>query len=159
MLAVSLSSRWGEKLITAHCNQETVRPKGRGRPKAQSAPTKLDPGKPDTGASTQGPRQLLAWAFYTATAGIKEVILVDWSAAQDLLMNEKGSWDWWPCRITGAKVTELRLSSLLILDFVFCGMYSSPRSIMKSLKLKMFQALDATPPLYFHLLGCPRCLL
>lgn len=87
VLAVSLSSRWGEKLITAHCNQETAWAKGRGRPKAQSAPTKLDPGKPDTRASTRGTGQLLAWAFYTGTAGITEVIVVGWSAAQDLPMD------------------------------------------------------------------------
>lgn len=49
--------------------------KGRGRPKAQSAPTKLDPGKSDTGASTIVAQQPLA--FYNETGGIKEVILLD----------------------------------------------------------------------------------
>lgn len=49
--------------------------KERGRPKAQSAPTKLDPGKSDTGASTIVSQQPLA--FYDESGGIKEVIPVD----------------------------------------------------------------------------------
>lgn len=63
--------------------------KGRGRPKAQSAPTKLDPGKSDTGATTRVTRQPLAWAFYNETAGLKEAILVNWSIAQYLPMDRR----------------------------------------------------------------------
>ena len=61
--------------------------KGRGRPKAQSAPTKLDPGKSDTRASTTGAQQPLA--FYKETAGIKGVILVDWSITQYLPVDRR----------------------------------------------------------------------
>lgn len=61
--------------------------KGRGRPKAQSAPTKLDLGKSDAGASTRVAQQTLA--VYNETAGIKEVFLVDWSIAQYLPMDRK----------------------------------------------------------------------
>lgn len=63
--------------------------KGRGRPKAQSAPTKLDPGKSDTGATTRVTRQPLAWAFYNETAGLKEAILVNWSNDQYLPMDRR----------------------------------------------------------------------
>lgn len=73
-----------EKLIIAHTNQETGLGKGWGRPKA---PTKLDPGKSDTRASTKGAQQPLA--FYKETAGIKGVILVDWSITQYLPVDRR----------------------------------------------------------------------
>ena len=78
--------RWRSSLLLI-VNKKQGWAKGRGRPKAQSAPTKLDPGKSDTGASARGTRQLLA--FYNETAGIKEVILMDWSISQYLPMDKR----------------------------------------------------------------------
>lgn len=87
--------------------------KGRGRPKAQSAPTKLDPGALDTEASTRVTQQPLA--VHSETAGIKEVILADWSIAQCLPMDRRVMVLASYCMC--AKVTDPHLLSLLIPSF------------------------------------------
>lgn len=87
--------------------------KGRGRPKAQRAPTKLDPGESDTEASTRVAQQPLA--VHNETAGIKEVILVGWNIARYLPMDGRGMVLASYCMC--AKVTDPPLLSLLIPSF------------------------------------------